>query len=248
MTRPDATEVLVHAGREHGSDAPFVIVPGIGMSHRYSARLHDELARTATVLSLDLPGFGGRPKPAGRMSVPDYAHAIARALDERRIGRAVLVGHSMGAQFSVEVARLRPRLVERLVLAAPVVDPHRRTGRQQSLDLLHDLVLETPSAAAIVIADYLRTGPRWFFTELRAMLAYRTEEAIGGVTCPVLVVRGENDPIARRHWCYDLAHRAVDGELAEIGKAGHVLQHTATEQVARAITTFAARDTQSSPR
>jgi pimeloyl-ACP methyl ester carboxylesterase len=163
MTGPDAGEVVVHAGREHDRDVPFVSVPGIGMSHRYSARMHDALARTATVLSLDLPGFGGSPKPAERMSVPDYALAIARALDERRIGRAVLIGHSMGA-----------------------------------------------SAAAVVTADYLRTGPRWLLTELRAMLAYRTEEAIGG--------------------------------------AGHVLQHTATEQVTRAIMSFAARDVQRSPR
>ncbi|WP_382309490.1 alpha/beta fold hydrolase [Herbiconiux sp. UC225_62] len=248
MTRPESAEVVVHTGHDHGGDAPFVIVPGIGMSHRYSVRLHDELARTATVLSLDLPGFGGLPRPSERMSVPDYARAIARTLDDRRIGRAVLIGHSMGAQFSVELARQRPHLVERLVLAAPVVDPHRRTARQQSLDLLRDLVLESPSAAALVTADYVRTGPRWFFTEVRSMLAYRTEEAISGVACPVLVLRGENDPIARRGWCYDLAHRAADGELAEIAKAGHVLQHTASERVARAIMAFAARDVQNTPR
>ncbi|SDY62731.1 alpha/beta fold hydrolase [Herbiconiux ginsengi] len=248
MTRPDATEAVVHAGREHGNDAPFVIVPGIGMSHRYSIRLHDELARTATVLSLDLPGFGDRPKPAGPMSVPDYARVVAQALDDRQTGRVVLIGHSMGAQFSVELARRRPGLVERLVLVAPVADPHRRTTLQQSLDLLHDLVLETPSAAAIVTADYLRTGPRWFFAEVRALLAYRTEEAIAGVACPVLVMRGENDPIARRGWCYDLAHRAADGRLVEIDKAAHVPQHTATHHVARAILAFTARDAYSAPR
>lgn len=248
MTRSDAGEVVVRSAHERGHDVPFVIVPGIGMSHRYSIRLHHALARTASVISVDLPGFGGRPKPARQMSVPDYAVAIARALDERRIARAVLVGHSMGVQFCVELARLRPSLVDRLVLAAPVVDPHRRTTRQQTLDLVHDLFLESPSAVAIVTSDYLRTGPRWFFTELSSMLAYRTEQAIGDVACPVLVVRGEHDPIARRGWCYDLAHRAVDGGLVEIAGAAHALQHTATEQVMHAITAFAERDAQWSGR
>ncbi|MCS5734457.1 alpha/beta fold hydrolase [Herbiconiux daphne] len=215
-----------------------VIVPGIGMSHRYSARLRAMLARTHHVVSLDLPGFAGRRRAAPRMSVPDYAAAIARALDRQQICRATIIGHSMGSQFAVELARVRPSLVERLVLAAPVVDPARRTARQQSLDLVRDLVVESPSSAALVTGDFLRTGPRYFFTELRAMLDYRIEAGISEVACPVLVLRGENDPIARRGWCHDLAASARDGRVIEIAGAGHVLQHTATRAVATAIAEF----------
>lgn len=240
----------MHASPTRGRPGvPFVIIPGIGMSHRYSTRLHNALAVTVPVLSLDLPGFAGLPKPAAaRMTVPDYAEAIAAALDDHGVHRAVLIGHSMGAQFAAELARRRPWLVERLVLAAPVVEPHRRTLRQQSRDLLHDLLLESPSAAALVTADYLRTGPLWFHTAAREMLAYRTEDSIRALRCPVLVLRGENDPIARRGWCYDLAHRAVDGELVEISGAAHVLQHTATDAVARVIVEFAAADALKAPR
>ena len=105
--------------------AVFVIVPGIGMSHRYSEPLRSELERTASVVSLDLPGFAGFPgSPAtAHMTVADRADAIAAHLDGRGITRAVVIGHSMGAQFAVELARTQPSLVSRLVLMAPVVDP-----------------------------------------------------------------------------------------------------------------------------
>ena len=225
----------------------FVIVPGIGMSHRYSEPLRLELGRTASVVSLDLPGFAGfeSTPEAERMPVAGRVRAIAAQLDARGITSAVLIGHSMGAQFAVELARLRPSLVSRLVLMAPVVDPRRRTARQQALDLVRDLFTERPRAAAIVTRDYLRTGPRRFFGALAAMLAYRTDEAVEQVQCPVLVMRGESDPIARRAWCDDLARRAGGARLIEIAGAGHLLQYTAAVEVAREIRAFAAESARS---
>jgi pimeloyl-ACP methyl ester carboxylesterase len=219
------------------------------MSHRYSERLRRELEHRGPVLSLDLPGFGGRPRPPGaRWSVEDYAHHLAIVLDEHDLRDAVLIGHSMGAQFAVALAGNRPDLVSRLVLVGAVVDPDRRTALQQMFDLLRDLVTEPPAAIATVTGDYLRTGARWFFAELRAMLAYRTEEALVHVRCPVLVARGENDPIARREWCEALAAHADDGSLVEFPGGGHVVQHTRPAAVARAITRFAMTDVPESRR
>jgi len=59
----------------------YVLLHGIGVSHRYLARLHLELARgtnrrnvqadagAAAVYSFDLPGFGGTPRPARPVTV-----------------------------------------------------------------------------------------------------------------------------------------------------------------------------------
>lgn len=218
----------------------FVIVPGIGMSPRYSRRLERALGEHGRVLSLELPGFGGTPKPASGapMSVGDYAEEVSRRLERRGIDRTVLIGHSMGAQIAAELTRNRPALVERLVLAAPVVNPRRRSGWQQTADLLHDLVRESPSAAGLVIGDFLRTGPRWFLAELEQMLAYRLEDTMGALDVPVLVVRGSRDPISTREWCTGLAARGGSGRHREIRGAAHVLQHTAAGRLAAEITAF----------
>lgn len=100
----------------------FVLVHGIGMSHRYFDRLQDELIEYGDTLILDLPGFGGTPTPGHRMTVGDYATVIGRALDDEGAGGCVVIGHSMGAQFVTELALGRPDLVSRLVLIGPTSD------------------------------------------------------------------------------------------------------------------------------
>jgi pimeloyl-ACP methyl ester carboxylesterase len=85
----------------------YVLIHGIGVSSRYFRPLAAELARTATVHTIDLPGHGVVPKPKHALSVPQYAEAVWAALAERGVGQPVLVGHSMGAQIAVEMASPR---------------------------------------------------------------------------------------------------------------------------------------------
>lgn len=220
-----------------------VLLPGIGMSHRYLARLHVELARNSRVASFDLPGFGGTRRPRGRMEVSDYAHVVASALEEWGGGPVTLVGHSMGTQFATEVARVRPDLVRRLVLMSPVVDERRRNLAQQALALGLDSVVESAGANAIVFSDYLRTGLRWYLKELPAMLGYPTDERLAHVRTHTLVLRGALDPVAGDRWCRTLASVAHGGRLVVVEGAAHVVQHTHTGQVAAAIRAFSRGET-----
>jgi pimeloyl-ACP methyl ester carboxylesterase len=217
--------------------AVFVLLHGIGMSHRYLARLHRELESFGTVISIDLPGFGGTPKPTGPVSVEQYARVIAEALEHARVTECVVVGHSMGCQFAVEVARQHPRLVSHVVLIGAVVDERRRTVFRQAAALAVDTLRETPSANVIVLADYLRCGPRWYLTELPEMMAYPTEERITDVAHPVLVIRGTRDPVAGSVWSAVLAARAPEGRMLEVPGA-HVVQQRAPAVVANAIHAF----------
>jgi len=227
--------------RAEGEAAPaFVLVHGIGVSHRYLFRLHQFLAETTDTYSIDLPGFGATPKPGRQLSVGDYADFILAALDELGVTSCVLVGHSMGTQFAVEAATRQPDRITELVLMGPVVDPRRRTVMRQALDLATDCALfESPSSNLVVLTDYVRCGPRWYLKELPVMMTYPLEERIRDVGVPVLVLRGAKDPVASRDWCQILAARAAAGEFREVPGCGHVVQHTGTAEVAGAILDFA---------
>lgn len=122
----------------------FVLLHGIGMSHRYYRRLQALLAQHGDTHAIDLPGFGGTPRPDRQLSIAEYAGHIAATLEKMGSSRIVLIGHSMGTQFATELAVQRPDLVSHLVLLGPVVDPARRTVFQQALSLGLDSLLESP--------------------------------------------------------------------------------------------------------
>lgn len=232
---------LYVAGGPISQDRPtFVLVHGIGMSHRYLRRLAAALAPHGTVCSIDLPGFGANATPAHPLSVKSFADLIEHALDAAGISSCVLLGHSMGAQFAVELAVRRPALVSHLLLVGPVVDPERRSVWHQALGLMADSFVESPSANAIIFTDYWRCGPRWYLATLPAMFGYPIEERIRLVEKPVLVLRGSRDPIARADWCRELAELALDGRSAEIVAEPHAVQHGAPDQVAAEILAFLA--------
>lgn len=220
------------------SRSPYVLVHGLGMTHRYLDRLRAELASDAVVHSVDLPGYGPDPQPGGRLGVGDHAALIIEALAAIDVRSCILIGHSMGVQFVTEAALQAPDLAERIVLIGPVVDRDRRTVIQQAVSLGRDTFRESPSANWTVYTDYLRTGVRWYLRQLLPMMEYPLERAVERVRCPVLVLRGGRDPVARRRWCRELAARARYGLLVEIDGQPHVVQHSAAPAVAAEIIAF----------
>jgi pimeloyl-ACP methyl ester carboxylesterase len=221
---------------EPGTARPlFVMVHGIGMSHRYYDTLQRELLEHGDTLVLDLPGFGGTPRPGHRMSVQDYAAVLARALDEEEARGCVVIGHSMGAQFVTELAISRPDLVSQLVLIGPVTNVEHRSAMKHTLMLLADAPLEQPLTNLMLGIAYAQCGPRWYLQELPVMLGYRLDERLPLVKRPALVIRGARDIISGRDWCNKLASSARNGELVEVPGQPHAALRGGATAVTAAI-------------
>lgn len=220
----------------HPAQAPVhILVHGIGASHRYLSRLHAELALRGEVHSIDLAGFGGLPKPGHSPSVAEMAEALATALDLLGVPAGVLVGHSMGAQWVVELAVQRPDRATGVVIIGPVADDRHRSLPAQGVALGLDILLEPPDINAVVLLDYLRCGPLWFLRQSKPMLTYPIEQRVADLAVPLLVVRGGLDPIAGTAWCRRLRDLAADGRLAVVPGHRHVVQHSAPRAVASAV-------------
>ncbi|GAB3526847.1 alpha/beta hydrolase [Arthrobacter monumenti] len=216
----------------------FVLIHGMGMSHRYLHRLHNVLADVGDTYSIDLPGFGSTRTPDSRLSMSDYAGLLAKVLYGLGVSNAVLVGHSMGAQPVVELAIEQPELASHLILIGPAVDSARRSASEQALALFYNALMESPSLTGRQLLDLMRCGPRWFHRELPVVMTYPLEDRLSEVDQPVLVVRGEYDPVALPLWSQRLADGAKNGRLLEIPGHAHGVQHTAPEDVAAGIRKF----------
>lgn len=231
----------VHVSSSGAGADTFVLIHGIGVSRRYFRPLADALSRHARVHSVDLPGHGRSPKPRRGPSIPEHADALWATLDQLGVERPILVGHSMGSQIAVEMGR-RDREVGGVVVLAPTNVPGERSVWRQGLRLGLDTLREPPRVNAIILSDYLlRCGPRWYAKSVPAMLDNHIEEGIRDVEAPVLIVRGEHDPIVPRQWVEDLAARRPGTEVAEVPGEAHVLMYRSAERVADLCLELAAR-------
>lgn len=89
-----------------GSGPPLVLIHGLASSRRCWDLVVDDLARDFTVYAVDLPGHGDSDPIPGQVETPasEMARAVGSFLDERGVGRAHLVGNSLGGWTALEAA------------------------------------------------------------------------------------------------------------------------------------------------
>lgn len=219
---------------------PIVLQHGLSVSSRYYLPTAVVLSDRYAVSIPDLPGFGQSDKPPMVLGIPALTDVLAAWLDAQGIRRAVLVGHSMGAQIVTELAVRRPGLVVGLVLAGPTVDRWHRTLIQQALRLGLDLFRESPGTCLTAFEDYLRAGPRRTVGTYSRAIDDHIEDRLPRLACPTLIVRGERDPISTQRWCEYLASLLPNGRLRVIPGAPHAINSTTPEAFAACIEEFLA--------
>jgi pimeloyl-ACP methyl ester carboxylesterase len=84
------------------------------------------LARDFRVTAVDRPGHGLSRRPRFEGTPRDQAAQIRRGLEALGVGRAVIVGHSMGGLVALALAEQFPQSVAALVLIAPIAFPEMR--------------------------------------------------------------------------------------------------------------------------
>jgi pimeloyl-ACP methyl ester carboxylesterase len=112
------SDALHFSLRGEGDKTPIVLLHGFGGDKDGWLNLAVPLAQHRKVISLDLPGHGGslahKARSAGAM--PEAVLATLRHLS---IGRAHLVGHSMGGAVALSTAIADPSRIASLTLFAP---------------------------------------------------------------------------------------------------------------------------------
>ena len=208
------------------SPRPFVLVHGIGVSSRYFQPLAARLARLGPVWVVDLPGYGASPKPPRHVTLEDHAEVLSEFLERAGIHNPVVVGHSMGSQVVSVAAHRHPELVDRLVMLGPTTDDRRRSVAQQSWSLFVEMLKAPWSAKWVVGSDYLfRCGIPYYIRQLPNLIDDRPEDRMPQLPMPVLVVRGDGDPICPPRWTRHLASLAPEGRHAEV-RGPHVIMFT----------------------
>lgn len=94
----------------HGSGPAMILIPGLASGAWAWQETVRQFSPTHTVYVLTLPGFDGHPAVAGK-SMPAALESVHQLINSRKLARPLLVGHSLGAILSLELAARHPDMV-----------------------------------------------------------------------------------------------------------------------------------------
>lgn len=240
-----------------GSGPPLVLIHGIGGDADDWAFCFNALAASHRVIALDMLGFGRSDKPYVDYSIAVFVEVLERFLLSLDIGRASVVGHSLGGWVAASFALRSPEAVARLVLidSAGVwgemrelpVDLHVSTlahMREIFQHLFYDKTLISDALVEFAYANHLARGDGYTIHSVLENLRggrERLDDCIGDLRVPTLVIWGANDEIipleiGRR------IHQLVPGASLEIiPQCGHLPELEKPGELVRCLLQFLAR-------
>ncbi len=99
-----------------GEGIPVVFIHGLGGCWQNWLENLPRFAESHRAIALDLPGFGRTPMPDEPISITFFARIVDHFCEALDLGRASLVGNSMGGFTAAETAIRHPERVDDLVL------------------------------------------------------------------------------------------------------------------------------------
>jgi pimeloyl-ACP methyl ester carboxylesterase len=103
----------------NGSITPIVLIAGGGMTmDMWNPTLLKELSSNQTVIIFDNRGAGESTKGTEEYSITQLANDTSGLLDALKIGKADILGYSMGSFIAQELALMYPNRVDSLILYA----------------------------------------------------------------------------------------------------------------------------------
>ena len=249
----------------HGQGPPLVLIMGIG----YDATLWTvaqvpELSLMFQVVIFDNRDVGRSAAATSPYTIADMADDVAALMDALDIGRAHVLGLSMGGMIAQEFALRHVNRLHRLVLsgcgAAPArvaFDPIRtwnwvkatdQTGEvfacQQFTWLFSNVFLRNKEAVqetiSLLTSNPNPVGPEAYNRQAQAYLRYDALDRLAGVKAPTLVIVGEQDLLTPPWVCREVADR-IPGSRFEVitgDGASHVVPIERPHDFNRLVTKF----------
>lgn len=212
------------------SNTPLVLIPGLACT---KALFSDQIAMLKGVRDV-IVGDHSRHE-----TMPEIAaHILATAPD-----KFALAGLSMGGYISLEIMRQAPERVERLAL----LDTSARADTAEKIALRQDVLklaaagkfmavchatLDLSIAASrhkdaalktAIIEMSVETGAKVWARQINAIIGRENSvPLLADITCPTLVVVGEEDQLTPPEWAAEMADGIAGARLEMIADCGHM--------------------------
>jgi pimeloyl-ACP methyl ester carboxylesterase len=246
-----------------GGDRTIVLIHGYSFSHRVWDKVIPLISKGWQVYAYDMRGFGDSDKPDSGYTYDFMVEDLAQFMDELKIGKAVLVGHSLGGIFLQDFATLHPEKTEALVLANAQARHLPPIGMkpvfQKRIDAFgtaeQNRAVFTAATPAYFKKGNLTEADLKLLVEInmksgtpalkQAFAHLLTAEAIAKerwakITMPVLIVASTYDIVPFKV-AVALNDALPNSRLAVIGRSGHTPMWERPERFAEVLNDFLAK-------
>jgi 3-oxoadipate enol-lactonase len=240
----DAAGIRMHY-IERGQGDAIVLIHGLGGTSASWAGVIPLLAANHRVIAVDLAGFGFSGSDPGLLLTQGrQAERVGALMDALGLGRATVVGHSLGGAVAQRLAASSPAKVERLVLVASVdaggekVWAPESLGRRAVRRLGHPGALLSPSAARGAARSLLRPSRA---PEARVRNAASFEQPLNQhrILAPTLVISGTVDTVVSPATGEAIAARIPGARHVVLKGAGHLIPEECPEALVEELLAFA---------
>ena len=247
---------LSYVEQGNPSGIPVLFLHGVTDSWHSFEPVLPHLPSFIHAFALTQRGHGDSGRPAGYRT-SDFSADVTKFVTALSLGRAVIVGHSMGATNAQRFAIDHPNRMLGLVLAGtfagyrnnPVVtefwesavskltdpiDPSFVREFQEST-LAHPV---TPAFFATVVAESLKVPARVWRAAFEGFLEDDVANGLGRIMAPTLVLWGTRDTFARREDQDALLAAIRSSRLVVYESAGHALHWEEPKRFADNLVAF----------
>ncbi|WP_341989614.1 alpha/beta fold hydrolase [Azorhizobium sp. AG788] len=259
------TEFPIHAGLRlaydvEGDGPPLVLIGGLSADRAFWSLARPLLAGFTT-LAFDHRDVGHSDRADGPYTAVDMAQDALAVMDAAGIGRAHVLGHSLGGVVAQELALLAPERVDRLVLACTfarndlysrgVLELLKRLRAEVGNPVTYIRALATftlgrsfleANALEAIARQVVAAGPLQevaaFHRQADASLAADTLERLGAITAPTLVMGTPQDRIFAPAFARAIAAAIPGAVLVEGPDTGHCPMIEAPQAFVDVVTAF----------
>ena len=242
-----------------GEVPALVLVHGIGADGRMFGPVIERLAGMARIIVWDLPGYGGRALD-GPLAFPGLAAMLTSDLDAMGVGRAVVLGHSIGGMVAQELAASFPSRVRALILSATTTVFGSRDGSFQRefvkarlgpLDAgmtMPEMATEfaprlvgsgaAPEAAPAIIRLMAEVPEATFRAAIQCLVTFNRRAEFERIVAPTLLIAGDEDTNAPLKAMIRMAELLPGARLEVLPGTGHLAPLECGERYADIVRRF----------
>lgn len=243
-----------------GDGPPLILLHPFPAHHEFWLPVAEALASRYRLILPDLRGHGESGAGEGPATMAKHAADVARVMDDAGVGRAPIIGVSIGGYLLFEFWRKHRGRVAALGLCntkAPADNPEARAARLQAANDVLERGIE-PFLQSMVPRLFgqttLGTRPDLIEGALRMMRQMSPEDialvqrgmaerpdstgTLKTINVPTLLVTGDEDMMTGIHEAELIRQHIAGSQLRVIPKAGHYSPWEQPEEAARLLRQF----------